>query len=457
MGKELHRRHILVAHDTTAHHDAKVKAMGEDIYWQQYAARYSTSARLIPEFGLRPSELAVCIPVYAEPSLLLTLESLLHCEHPNIRITVFLFFNADDRMTEAEHIVHRNSWHQAREWINQHQGSTLQFVQFERHAGPGIKWGVGWARKIVMDEAARFLPAHGIIVCLDADCQVEENYLHEVQQYFQMHPECMSASIYFEHSLAGLSSDQLEAIITYELHLRYLERAKQWTGHPLAGHTVGSAMAVRRAAYLKQGGMNTRQAGEDFYFLQKFKEIGGHHEIKSTAVYPSSRISHRVPFGTGRAMESLLSKGQAWRTIAFDSFRKIRPLFQQVQVLREMAANAEEGEGYVFLKNRIGLTPEGIGFLIKIDFVRQVHSIIAQTSDQGSFQKRFFRYFNAFVLIKYTHYMREHGFPDVQVTEAVAELAEENDWEIPPSASALEQLKVLRSKDRYGDPPKTRD
>ena len=250
MGKELHRRHILVPHDITAHHHAKVKAMGEDIHWQHYAARYSTSAGLIQMNEHPTPELAVCIPVYAEPSLLLTLDSLQQCEHPDIPITVFLFFNEDDRMAEEEHMVHRKSWLQAQEWITQHHGSSLQFVQFEKKARPGIKWGVGWARKIVMDEAARILPQEGIIVCLDADCQVEKNYLHEVHRYFKIHPECLSASIYFEHPLAGLMSDQLEAIMMYELHLRYLERAKQWTGHPFSGHTVGSAMAVRRGAYL---------------------------------------------------------------------------------------------------------------------------------------------------------------------------------------------------------------
>ena len=38
-------------------------------------------------------------------------------------------------------------------------------------------------------------------------------------------------------------------------------------------------MAVRADAYLRQGGMNRRKAGEDFYFLNKFMVLGGYGEM----------------------------------------------------------------------------------------------------------------------------------------------------------------------------------
>jgi hypothetical protein len=77
--------------------------------------------------------------------------------------------------------------------------------------------------------------------------------------------------------LTSLDSNVARAITSYELHLRYLVHAMRWAGHPFAYQTVGSSMAVRRKAYLSLGGMNTRQAGEDFYFLQKFIEVGSLH------------------------------------------------------------------------------------------------------------------------------------------------------------------------------------
>ena len=129
--------------------------------------------------------------------------------------------------------------------------------------------------------------------------------LEEIEKGFRMNPDKDAASIYFEHDLNDTVGIEKEHIIAYELHLRYLIHAQRFCGHPFAYHTVGSSMAVRRQAYMQQGGMNTRQAGEDFYFLQKFIETGKLFEIKSTVVYPQARISLRVPFGTGKAMHQM--------------------------------------------------------------------------------------------------------------------------------------------------------
>ena len=65
-----------------------------------------------------------------------------------------------------------------------------------------------------------------------------------------------------------LESSMREGIILYELYLRYLRNAMQWCGYPHSIHTVGSSFAVRASAYVKQGGMNRRQAADDFRILR---------------------------------------------------------------------------------------------------------------------------------------------------------------------------------------------
>jgi hypothetical protein len=45
--------------------------------------------------------------------------------------------------------------------------------------------------------------------------------------------------------------------------------------------------------------MSRRQAGEDFYFIQKVAMQGRYGECRTTRVHPSPRPSDRVPFGTG--------------------------------------------------------------------------------------------------------------------------------------------------------------
>jgi hypothetical protein len=106
------------------------------------------------------------------------------------------------------------------------------------------------------------------------------------------------------------SETENSAIERYELFLRCYVAGLQYSGSPYAFHTVGSAMACRASAYVSCGGMNRRQAGEDFYFLQSLAKTSGVAPVNGTMVYPSPRRSGRVPFGTGRAVGALLDGEQ---------------------------------------------------------------------------------------------------------------------------------------------------
>jgi hypothetical protein len=61
-------------------------------------------------------------------------------------------------------------------------------------------------------------------------------------------------------------------------------------------------MAVRVDAYRKIGGIAPKKSGEDFYFLQQLCKIGKVATRNSVVVYPETRLSNRVFFGTGPAL-----------------------------------------------------------------------------------------------------------------------------------------------------------
>src|SRR5207249_6387595 len=106
--------------------------------------------------------------------------------------------------------------------------------------------------------------------------------------HFRENPRSPGCSIYFEHPLEGpLDARVYDAISTYELHLRYYVQALRYAGFPYAYHTFGSCMTVRADAYMEQGGMNKRKAGEDFYFLQKIISLDGFSDLTETTVIPS--------------------------------------------------------------------------------------------------------------------------------------------------------------------------
>ncbi|MBK7094396.1 MAG: hypothetical protein IPH57_04780 [Saprospiraceae bacterium] len=201
------------------------------------------------------------------------------------------------------------------------------------------------------------------------------------------------------------------AIIDYELHLRYYINMQRWLGFPFAYYTIGSAMAVRAYAYAEAFGMNKRQAGEDFYFLHKFIKTGYFKEINSTKVFPSARISDRVPFGTGKSISK--NSNSSLMTYNYKSFEALRSLTDNPDL------------AYIdFEEFACTLSSPVLKFLTLYDFEKKIAEIKANTTNPDMFKKRFYAWFDAFKLMKYMHFCRDRYFPDITVSDAVNHLAE---------------------------------
>ena len=174
-------------------------------------------------------------------------------------------------------------------------------------AFPSKQAGVGSARKLGMDLALDQLDwsLDPVLVCLDADTLVEDNYFESIEKHFAS-SQAGAAVLPFQHQPAA-SPVQQAAIDRYELFLRSYVFGLSLAGSPYAFNTVGSAMACRANAYIRCGGMNVRKAGEDYYFLQKLAKTDGVASLKGTVVSPQPRPSERVPFGTGRSITRLMN------------------------------------------------------------------------------------------------------------------------------------------------------
>ena len=167
--------------------------------------------------------------------------------------------------------------------------------------------GVGSARKLGFDLALTRLRSDidPILIGLDADTLVDVNYLEAISRHFKQ-TKAGAAVLPFAHRPADNAVEQ-RAIDQYELYLRCYLLGLTLADSPYAFHTIGSALACRSSAYVRCGGMNRRKAGEDFYFLQALAKTSGVENLYGTTVYPSARLSTRVPFGTGAAMVRLVS------------------------------------------------------------------------------------------------------------------------------------------------------
>lgn len=344
--------------------------------------------------------MVVVIPCFDEPGLLRALDSLRSCEPPNASVEIIVVINSGEHAS-AE-VTERNAvtFLQATEWARRH--STPAFAVHVLHCAnlPRKKAGVGLARKIGMDEALRRLGQAGNvsspIICFDADCTCAPNYLRALEDYFRTSPESLGCSIYFEHPLVGeMPAEIYEAIALYELHLRYYVQGLRWAAYPFAFHTIGSSMAVRADVYCKQGGMNKRQAGEDFYFLHKVIPLGNFGDLTSTTVIASPRPSDRVPFGTGKAVRDYLET-QRHETYPLEAFRDLREFFRVVAELTSANWTEQASEPLrVFLHGQ--------------EFENALVACREQSRSQAAFLKRFFAWFDGFRVMKFIHHARD-GF-----------------------------------------------
>ncbi|NIR31572.1 MAG: glycosyltransferase family 2 protein [Gammaproteobacteria bacterium] len=361
---------------------------------------YLRKHQLIPaQIAAPPSPrlgLVVVIPCFDEPALLPTLEALHACGRTTCDAEVIVVVNASQASPQAVHRRNRRTCEEARRWARRRSDRRLAFRVVYLPDLPPRHAGVGLARKLGMDEAVvrlhRAGAPRGIIASLDADCSCAPNYLQALERHFALNPRSPGCSIHFEHPLDGADAAHA-GISRYELYLRYCVHGLRYGGLPYAHHTVGSAMAVRCDAYQREGGMNRRKAGEDFYFLHKLMRAGAFSELRDTLVIPSARASERVPFGTGRAVREWLRGGSdEYPVYAPEVFRDLGALCTAVGALQ---AGAEAA----IVQRRL---PEPLAaYLADSGFAAKVAEIRANSASPDTFRKRFFGWLTAFRAFRY--------------------------------------------------------
>jgi len=308
-----------------------------------FADRYIKNNIAYPPFiKEEPSvsvSMIVMIPCLNEPEIIRTLESVWSCTPPKSDVEVIVAVNDSETSSVTVREFNRKTYQELKQWKthNDRPNLILQPIYAEsvnaKHAGAGM------ARKIGMDEAiyrfAAINKPNGVIISLDSDCLVSPNYLKRIESYFAEDKSNFAVTLNFRHRIEELDDErQKEGIRLYEDYLHYYKNAHDFTGFPNSIYTIGSAFAVCAEAYVKQGGMNRRQAGEDFYFLNKLTNLGTVGELADVFVYPSARVSDRVPFGTGAAITKWMNEdGDLTTTYHFSAFQDLKQLFDSVDGL----------------------------------------------------------------------------------------------------------------------------
>ncbi len=389
------------------------------------------------------SRFIVVIPVYLEDKLMETIQSLQDSIAIEEGVAVLLVFNASEKSDSRVLEKQCKTISDIKSMLNANIAKwNIHFHIIETLSLPAKHFGAGLARKIGMDTAIRSFYHHeiedGVIISLDADSIVDKNYFNSLQDFFNQ-KENDACSIYFEHPL---DEDQQgfeisNAIAKYELHLRYYVETLSYIGLPYAFHTVGSCLACTADAYVRVGGMNRRQGGEEFYFIQKLIQFGNYKNLNTSRVIPSSRISNRVPFGTGPSVKKILEEDGEYFTYNLQAFLDLKELIDRKENYYLISADD-------FQKEVLNLPGRVRSFLLNSDFFQEVTALSNNCSSKAVFLRRFFEIFNAFKVVKYVNYIHEHFISRVPVFDAAIELLERLEVNVDDVFDEKELLQLYR-------------
>jgi hypothetical protein len=399
-----------------------------------FAIHYFTRYKVLPPFFRdTPDEglgIAVIIPCYDETFIFNTLDSLEKAETVNTKIEVIVNVNSGEN-TPSEIIANNRSVFNELK-LKAEAGYYKNFRLLPLLAENTVKKkaGVGFARKTAMDEAVRRFAAigkpEGLIVSLDADTLVAKNYFREIKKAAdKSSAQCFTFQFQHHFDTDLYHKDVINACQLYEIYLRYYRLALKTFNFPFAIHTIGSCFAIRAEAYTKLGGMTTRQGGEDFYFLQKAVKMHPVHEIKAQIVYPSPRVSHRVPFGTGPSVDHILEKG-GYEVYNFELFRRLKRFYDLFPALEH--ENREDE-----------IPPEITDYIGSRVFDETLCECRKYSSSSRAFIKRMYDKFDAFFIVKFLNSFNNSAvYPPINVLDAGKILL--NDYGIDGTDDVYEKI-----------------
>ena len=292
--------------------------------------------------------------------------------------------------------------------------------------------GVGLARKVGADIALELIATgrvrHPFFAMMDADASLPGDYFGRIAE---LEPECSAAVFPLWHDPSG-AADVDRATALYEIRLRYFQRGLQWASSPYAFHTVGSTIVVHALCYAQVRGVPLRQAGEDFYLLGKLSKLRPLARLRGEPVRLRSRLSDRVPFGTG-AHSARLARGDApelYHPACFAAVREVTRGLRCLSALPEQpcaeggsSARPSSGPGYPDHDGIDALlaqmSPAVRGFLESRGARRVWPTLRDQAPNATDRLRRLHTWFDSFRTLKLIHHVRDHAAPSLPWRDAI--------------------------------------
>ena len=281
--------------------------------------------------------------------------------------------------------------------------------------------GVGLARKIGCDVALSSLQSLGnqaqLIHMSDCDVRLPRDYFDIVAL-----PSSAAIVYRFHHEPCG---DYMidEAHARYEIYLRYYVLGLRYAGSPYAFHSIGSCIAAAPTSYAGVRGVPKRQAGEDFYLLNKLAKLGPIQTATTSPITIRARASLRVPFGTGRATHEIAKDLNAYRIYTPRIFDLLKAWLDALSAFDD--TSPKTAFDAVYQRARTTLGPADLHrlgtALLAIDAPKALGAAAAHSSSVKVRRKWAHDWFDGFRTLKFLHALRETGLADVPWQQAITE------------------------------------
>ncbi len=309
------------------------------------------------------------------------------------------------------------------------------------------KQGVGLARKIGADLALGLWAAGRVelpwLFSTDADVVLPPDYFASAAAVVPRGGELGSVGgllFPFRHQAGGEHSVDV-ATELYELTLRYHVLGLRHAGSPYAYHSIGSALAVNTEAYAAVRGFPKRLAGEDFYLLDKLAKVSVLAHALSSPIAIRSRLSDRVPFGTGPRVRELClaaERGEiarVYQPLAYGALGAVLRAFSALARTRDVAL-VDSG-----LEREIGTVASAAReALAALGFEQELERALAESKSETVLRRRLVTWFDALRTLRFIHGLRDRALPDVGISHALREAAfvPRGVAELPTSAALAE-------------------
>jgi hypothetical protein len=273
------------------------------------------------------------------------------------------------------------------------------------------KFGVGQARKIGVDLASALIENDRVksqwIASTDADASLPDDYFSVL---CSLKKNQVAGCFNFTHQSDDVVIHQANAL--YERAMRYYVAGLLFAQSPYAFFTIGSVLVFDKSAYVNVRGFPKKNAGEDFYLLNKLAKIGQVAFLNKTIVRLEARVSDRVPFGTGPSVSHIMSLAKENKAYLYYHPRVFYCLKATLSAFKHLYQHRYQIDQWYS-----SLSTEIIAVLRLLDFELFINKQRHVSEKQFSYQ--LVVWFDAFKTLKFIHHCRDLYFPNIDLAQAI--------------------------------------